>query len=135
MPTIAELAKQFSARLVGHGTSQVKEFAPLKEANDQQLAFLANPLYRADAVASAAAGLVVSESDYEFLSQHESPPYRSYLVLLNLRLGFIQLQSLSLAQLLLKLHRLDHIAILPRMQKLAREVSFTHIFMWERVLQ
>ncbi len=83
MPTIAELAKQFSARLVGAGTSQVKEFAPLKEATDQQLAFLANPLYRADAVASAAAGLVVSEADYEFLSQHQSPPYRAYLVTSN----------------------------------------------------
>ncbi len=80
MPTIAELAKQFSARLVGSGAREVKEFAPLKEANIQQLAFLANPLYRSDAVVSAAAGLVVSESDFEYLSQHESPTYRSYLI-------------------------------------------------------
>lgn len=68
MPTIAELAERYSARLAGDGKAQVSSFAPLNQAGDGQLAFLANPLYRNEALASKAAGLVVSEADYEFLA-------------------------------------------------------------------
>lgn len=68
MPTIAELAAQFSARLVGDGQFVATGLSPLGEANQNQLAFLANPLYRKDAVNSQAGCLIVSEHDYEFLS-------------------------------------------------------------------
>jgi UDP-3-O-[3-hydroxymyristoyl] glucosamine N-acyltransferase len=81
MPTIAELAERYSARLAGDGQLDIYGLATLAEANHNQLAFLANPLYRADALASSAAGIIVSEADYEYLSTHsEAKNKRSYLV-------------------------------------------------------
>jgi UDP-3-O-[3-hydroxymyristoyl] glucosamine N-acyltransferase len=71
MPSIAELAAQFSARLVGDGQVEVSGLAPLSEASPHHLAFLANPLYRKEALNSKAGCLIVSEADYEFLSHPE----------------------------------------------------------------
>ncbi|MFM1869357.1 MAG: UDP-3-O-(3-hydroxymyristoyl) glucosamine N-acyltransferase [Pseudomonadota bacterium] len=79
MPTIAELAERYSARLAGDGKAQVSSFAPLNQAGTGQLAFLANPLYRNEAATSKAAGLIVSETDYEFL-EADSAGDRSYLI-------------------------------------------------------
>jgi len=72
MPSIAELAAQFSARLVGDGQVEVSGLAPLGDAFPHHLAFLANPLYRKEALNSKAGCLIVSEADYEFLSHPES---------------------------------------------------------------
>ena len=72
MPSIAELAAQFSARLVGDGQVEVSGLAPLRDASPHHLAFLANPLYRKEALNSKAGCLIVSEVDYEFLSHSES---------------------------------------------------------------
>jgi len=72
MPSIAELAAQFSARLVGDGQVEVSGLASLSEASAPHLAFLANPLYRKEALNSKAGCLIVSETDYEFLSHPES---------------------------------------------------------------
>jgi UDP-3-O-[3-hydroxymyristoyl] glucosamine N-acyltransferase len=80
MPTIAELAERYSARLAGDGKAQVSSFAPLNQAGASQLAFLANPLYRNEAAASKAAGLIVSEADYEFLRADGANSQRSYLI-------------------------------------------------------
>ena len=80
MPTIAELAERYSARLAGDGKAQVSSFAPLNQAGASQLAFLANPLYRNEAAASKAAGLIVSEADYEFLCADGANTQRSYLI-------------------------------------------------------
>lgn len=80
MPTIAELAERYSARLAGDGKAQVSSFAPLNQAGSGQLAFLANPLYRNEAAASKAAGLIVSEADYEFLCADGANTQRSYLI-------------------------------------------------------
>ncbi len=81
MPTIAELAERYSARLAGDGQLHISGLATLAEADHHQLAFLANPLYRADALASGAAGIIVSESDYEYLSTHsETNHNRAYLI-------------------------------------------------------
>ena len=77
MPTIAELAERYSARLAGDGKAQVSSFAPLNQAGASQLAFLANPLYRNEAAASKAAGLIVSEADYEFLRADGANSQRS----------------------------------------------------------
>jgi UDP-3-O-[3-hydroxymyristoyl] glucosamine N-acyltransferase len=63
---------QFSARLVGDGHVEVSGLAPLSEASPHHLAFLANPLYRKEALNSKAGCLIVSEADYEFLSHPES---------------------------------------------------------------
>ena len=80
MPTIAELAERYSARLAGDGKAQVSSFAPLNQAGAGQLAFLANPLYRNEAAASKAAGLIVSEADYEFLAAGDAGQQKSFLV-------------------------------------------------------
>ena len=80
MPTIAELAERYSARLAGDGKAQVSSFAPLNQAGVGQLAFLANPLYRNEAAASQAAGLIVSEADYEFLVAGDAGNKRSFLI-------------------------------------------------------
>jgi len=72
MPSIAELAVKYSARLVGDGQVEVTGLSPLGEAAPHQLAFLANPLYRKEALSSQAGCLIVSEADYEFLSHQEN---------------------------------------------------------------
>jgi UDP-3-O-[3-hydroxymyristoyl] glucosamine N-acyltransferase len=83
MPTIAELAERYSARLAGRGDKLVSGLAPLTQANQSQLAFLANPLYRNDALTSQAGGLIVSDSDHEYLQEHSSDKNRTYLVTKN----------------------------------------------------
>jgi UDP-3-O-[3-hydroxymyristoyl] glucosamine N-acyltransferase len=83
MPSIAELAERYSARLAGSGDKLVSGLAPLTQANQSQLAFLANPLYRNDALISQAAGLIVSESDYDYLQEHSKNKNRTYLVTKN----------------------------------------------------
>ena len=81
MPTIAELAERYSVRLAGDGQLNVSGLATLAEANQSQLAFLANPLYRVDAISSSAAGIIVSETDYEYLTTHsDSKVSRAYLI-------------------------------------------------------
>jgi UDP-3-O-[3-hydroxymyristoyl] glucosamine N-acyltransferase len=80
MPSIAELAERYSARLAGRGDQLVSSLAPLTQANQSQLAFLANPLYRNDALISQAAGLIVSEADHEFLQEHSADKNRNYLI-------------------------------------------------------
>lgn len=82
MPTIAELADRYSARLAGEANRAVQGLAPLSLATPDQLAFLANPLYRDEAAKSAAGALIVSESDYEYLIK-QSNSQRSYLVTKN----------------------------------------------------
>jgi UDP-3-O-[3-hydroxymyristoyl] glucosamine N-acyltransferase len=72
MPSIAELAAQYSARLVGDGLAKVSGLAPLSEAASHELAFLANPLYRKEALNSQAGCLIVSDADYDFLSHPEN---------------------------------------------------------------
>jgi UDP-3-O-[3-hydroxymyristoyl] glucosamine N-acyltransferase len=84
MPSIAELAERFSARLVGNGSVIVDGFAPLIDANSSKLAFLANPLYRNEALLSRAAGLIVSDADFDFLStQAQASQDRAYLITKN----------------------------------------------------
>lgn len=83
MPSIAELAERYSARLAGRGDKPVSGLAPLTQANQSQLAFLANPLYRNDALTSQAAGLIVSELDHAYLEEHSVDKNRTYLVTKN----------------------------------------------------
>jgi UDP-3-O-[3-hydroxymyristoyl] glucosamine N-acyltransferase len=83
MPSIAELAAQFSARLVGDGQVEVSGFAPLSDAKQNQLAFLANPLYRNEALSSQAGCLIVSEADHEFLNSQENTKAHNFLITQN----------------------------------------------------
>jgi UDP-3-O-[3-hydroxymyristoyl] glucosamine N-acyltransferase len=83
MPSIAELAAQFSARLVGDGQVEVSGFAPLSDAKQHQLAFLANPLYRNEALSSQAGCLIVSEADHEFLNSQANTKAHNFLITQN----------------------------------------------------
>lgn len=72
MPTVAELASRYSARLAGTGDQEVTGFATLSEAGPQHLSFLANSLYRQAACASAAGALILSESDYAYVVENST---------------------------------------------------------------
>ncbi len=67
MSTAIELAKQFQASLVGEASQAFIGLAPLERAQANQISFLSNPLYRQQAGDSLAGGLIVGESDLEFL--------------------------------------------------------------------
>ena len=74
MPTAIELAEQFHISLVGEGSAVFHGLAPLEQAQADQISFLSNPLYRAQALDSAAGGLILSQSDYEFLNANSTSP-------------------------------------------------------------
>ncbi|AWW49993.1 UDP-3-O-(3-hydroxymyristoyl)glucosamine N-acyltransferase [Polynucleobacter paneuropaeus] len=82
MPTAIELAKQFQASLVGEGSLSFDSLAPIELAQSNQIAFLSNPLYRQDAIESAAGALILSQADYEFLKDqaHSKNPNRIYFI-------------------------------------------------------
>ena len=67
MPTAIELANQFQASLVGDGSILLDSLAPLERATAQQISFLSNPLYRQQAVDSAAGALIVGQADLDYL--------------------------------------------------------------------
>ena len=67
MPTAIELANQFQASLVGDGSILLDSLAPLERATSQQISILSNPLYRQQAVDSAAGALIVGQADFEYL--------------------------------------------------------------------
>ena len=72
MPTAIELAEQFQASLVGDGSLAFHGLAPLERAQQDQISFLSNPLYRQQASVSAAGALIVSKADLEFLEANPS---------------------------------------------------------------
>ena len=74
MPTAIELAKQFQAELVGDGSALLRGLAPLEFAQADQIAFLSNPLYRQQALDSAAGALIVNEADLEFIQAASTKP-------------------------------------------------------------
>jgi len=82
MPTAIELAKQFQASLVGEGSLSFDSLAPIEQAQSNQIAFLSNPLYRQNAIESAAGALILSQTDYEFLKDqaHSKNPNRVYFI-------------------------------------------------------
>jgi UDP-3-O-[3-hydroxymyristoyl] glucosamine N-acyltransferase len=72
MPTAIELANQFQASLVGDGSVSLDSLAPLERATAQQISFLSNPLYRQQAIHSAAGALIVGQSDLDFLQANSA---------------------------------------------------------------
>ena len=72
MPTAIELAEQFHISLVGEGSAVFRGLAPLEQAQADQISFLSNPLYRTQALDSAAGGLILSKSDHEFLNANST---------------------------------------------------------------
>ena len=61
--TLAELAERFGLRLRGDGAVAIRGVATLSRAEDGQLAFLANPRYRAELAGTHAAAVVLREND------------------------------------------------------------------------
>ncbi len=80
MPTAIELAEQFQVSLVGDGSRLLRGLAPLERAQSDEISFLSNPLYRQQALDSAAGALIVSEADLKFLQGHSQTIKTSYLV-------------------------------------------------------
>ena len=74
MPTAIQLAEQFHISLVGEGSAVFRGLAPLEQAQADQISFLSNPLYRTQALDSAAGGLILSKSDHEFLNANSTSP-------------------------------------------------------------
>jgi len=72
MPTAIDLAEHFKVSLVGVGTLQLIGLAPLERAQPNQISFLSNPIYRQQAIDSAAGGLIVNKADLEFLQVNPS---------------------------------------------------------------
>ncbi|MBZ2188394.1 UDP-3-O-(3-hydroxymyristoyl)glucosamine N-acyltransferase [Alcanivorax sp. JB21] len=56
--TVAQLAEELGAELIGDGTAQVRGLGTLKSAAPDQLAFLANPRYRPQLAATRAAAVL-----------------------------------------------------------------------------
>jgi UDP-3-O-[3-hydroxymyristoyl] glucosamine N-acyltransferase len=64
------LVARFGGECGGDLARRVSGFAPLRTAGPDELAFLANPRYRADVAASNASAVLVSEPDAAALSVH-----------------------------------------------------------------
>ena len=69
MPTAIELAEQFQVSLMGEASRTFVGFAPLESAQQDQISFLSNPLYRQQASHSQAGALIVSKADFDFLQE------------------------------------------------------------------
>jgi UDP-3-O-[3-hydroxymyristoyl] glucosamine N-acyltransferase len=70
MPTAIELAEQFQASLMGEASRTFIGLAPLESAQQNQISFLSNPLYRQQAAQSKAGALIVSKADFDFLQEN-----------------------------------------------------------------
>jgi UDP-3-O-[3-hydroxymyristoyl] glucosamine N-acyltransferase len=79
---LAELASKFDFILYGNESFVIEGLAPLAIATNQQLSFLVNPIYRAQAITSDAGALILNEADYQFVSS-QSGKNRNYLVAKN----------------------------------------------------
>ena len=93
MPTAIELANQFQAELVGEGSAELIGLAPLEHAQAEHIAFLSNPLYRPQALASSAGALIVSRTDLEFIQAGSTKP-RTFIVAKNPYATFARIAQL-----------------------------------------
>jgi UDP-3-O-[3-hydroxymyristoyl] glucosamine N-acyltransferase len=83
LPTLSEFANQFQAKVIGNPDLKIKSLAPLDQAGSGDLAFLANPLYRNQALESQSSALIVNQADYDFLSEAIEAnhlPAKSFLI-------------------------------------------------------
>ena len=63
MPTLAEIVARFGGELVGAGEIAIRRVAPLGSAGPDDLAFLANPKYRAQLAATRAGAVIVEPGE------------------------------------------------------------------------
>jgi len=82
-PTLGQLATEHGAQVVGDPDLPVRGLAPLDQAGPDQLSFLSNPLYLAQAAASGAAAVIVSAADLERLRAEGHADGRNWIVARN----------------------------------------------------
>ncbi len=82
-PTLAQLAQEGGAQVVGNAAATVDGLAPLDQAGPEQLSFLSNPLYLAQAAASGATAIIVSKPDFETLNTQGVTAGRNWLIAAN----------------------------------------------------
>ncbi|AZG14321.1 UDP-3-O-(3-hydroxymyristoyl)glucosamine N-acyltransferase [Cupriavidus pauculus] len=82
-PTLGQLATENGAQVVGDPDLPVGGLAPLDQAGPGDLSFLSNPLYLAQAVASKAGAIIVSQADLERIRADGQADGRNWLVARN----------------------------------------------------
>ncbi|TXI83413.1 MAG: UDP-3-O-(3-hydroxymyristoyl)glucosamine N-acyltransferase [Cupriavidus sp.] len=82
-PTLGQLATENGAQVVGDPNLAVGGLAPLDQAGPSDLSFLSNPLYLAQAVASGAGAIIVSNADLERIRAEGHADGRNWLVARN----------------------------------------------------
>ena len=65
--TLNELVKRFGGQLVGNGDAIVQGLAPLDQATEKNLSFLANPRYLNQVAASLAGAIILTKTDFDAL--------------------------------------------------------------------
>jgi UDP-3-O-[3-hydroxymyristoyl] glucosamine N-acyltransferase len=75
--TLEELTGRFGGVVVGDPAQRVGSLAPLDQAGEQQLAFLANPKYLAQVETTRAGAVLISPDDLEKLASREG---RNFIV-------------------------------------------------------
>jgi len=82
-PTLGQLATEYGAQVVGDPDLPVSGLAPLDQAGSGDLSFLSNPLYQAQALASKAGAVIVSQADLDRIHAEGHAEGRNWLVARN----------------------------------------------------
>ncbi|MEN7531062.1 UDP-3-O-(3-hydroxymyristoyl)glucosamine N-acyltransferase [Cupriavidus sp. 2SB] len=82
-PTLGQLATEYGAQVVGDPDLPVSGLAPLDQAGSGDLSFLSNPLYQAQALASKAGAVIVSQTDLDRIHAEGHAEGRNWLVARN----------------------------------------------------
>jgi UDP-3-O-[3-hydroxymyristoyl] glucosamine N-acyltransferase len=75
--TLEQLVQRFGGEVVGDRTHQVGSLAPLDQAGERQLAFLANPKYLSQVESTRAGAVLIAPADLEKLGSREG---RNFIV-------------------------------------------------------
>ena len=82
-PTLALLAQEGGAQVIGNDSAVVSGLAPLDQAGPEQLSFLSNPLYLPQVGASRAGAIIVSRKDFDALTEQAQAGQRNWLIAAN----------------------------------------------------
>jgi UDP-3-O-[3-hydroxymyristoyl] glucosamine N-acyltransferase len=87
-PTLGQLATEIGAQVVGDPDLAIGGLAPLDQAGADQLSFLSNPLYLAQALTSGAGAVIVAPADLERIRADGKADGRNWLVARNPYVAF-----------------------------------------------
>lgn len=82
-PTLALLAQEGGAQVIGNDSATVGGLAPLDQAGPEQLSFLSNPLYLPQVGVSRAGAIIVSRKDFDALTEQGQAGQRNWLIAAN----------------------------------------------------